>query len=59
MGMLEHGVTAIGCHDAECDIVCVADSILMGFGHRPGVKCSDLVVVLIGGDGALCCVQLW
>ncbi len=51
--MLQHAFTAIRRHDAQTDVVCVTNAILLGGTHGAGMEGGDLVVIQIGGDKGL------
>ena len=51
--MLQHSLAPIRSNDTERDPVGFRDPVAMGLAHCTGVESRDLVVVLIGSDGAL------
>ena len=53
LGMLQHGVAAIGRNDAELDICTFFDFGLMRLHHRAGMERGDLVVIFVRHDHGL------
>ena len=56
--MLDHALAPVGRHDADADIGGFSHMVEMREAHRAGVKCGDLVIILIGGDERLPGVSL-
>ena len=56
--MLQHRLATVWRHDPKRRFGNIGHIVLVAAHHRAGMERCDLVVIKIGGDEGLCCIQI-